>query len=133
MVQSAAGELRTEKSESQKAVLDLVDTVHKDYVARRRMPSADSVSDDEFYEASSDSSTGTVVLRGAGTSAQGVSDITVAKTGDNEAVKRTLTKRSASKAKNGHGDSSSTEEYSDGDRRSVVPSKGNKRGAKSGR
>jgi hypothetical protein len=132
VVQSAAGELRTEKSESQKAVLDLVDTVHKDYVARRRMPSADSVSDEEFYEASSDSSTGTVVLRGAGTSAQGVSDITVAKAGDNEAVKRTLAKKGALKVKNGHGDSSSTDEYSDGDKRSVVPSKGDKRAQKVG-
>jgi hypothetical protein len=132
VVQSAAGVLRTEKSESQKAVLDLVDTVHKDYVAKRRMPSADSISDDEFYEASSDSSTGTVVLRGAVTSAQGVSDNKVAKVGDNEAVKRTIAKRGVSKVRNGHGDSSSTEEYSDGDRRSVVPRMGDKRAQKVG-
>jgi hypothetical protein len=57
------------------------------------MPSADSISDEEFYEASSDSSTGTVVLRGAVTSAQEVSDNKVAKVGDNEAVKRTLAKK----------------------------------------
>lgn len=54
--------LRTKKSEFQKTILDLGNTVHKEYLAKRRMPSADSESDEEFYEASSDSRTGTVVL-----------------------------------------------------------------------
>lgn len=57
------------------------------------MPSADSVSDEEFYEVSSDSKTGTVVLWGAVTSAQVVGDDKVAKAGDNEAAERTLAKK----------------------------------------
>jgi hypothetical protein len=54
------------------------------------------------------------------------------KVGDNEAVKRTLAKRGVSKARNGHGDSSSTEEYSDGDRHSAVPFMSDKRAQKVG-
>lgn len=90
--------LRTKKSEFQKTILDLGNTVHKEYLAKRRMPSADSESDEEFYEASSDSRTGTVVLWGAVTSAQVVGDDKVAKAGDNEAAERTLAKKGCTKS-----------------------------------